>query len=177
MEFQLLAGLVGQRQDMGGPLGGATGLCHDILNIALAETVNVRARRSCGKVIVPWLRFPGRGSPNSASDKVFSQDTGPLFRVFPEDADRIASNQMLLNFGRTKSPGRSGHDIRDTLATVVGKTRRNASVESIFTCVAPASALYDTRVGSRNRRYVMRANSSTLTLRLEWQSSLATLPF
>ena len=80
-EFQLLAGLVGQRQDVGGALGGATGLCHDILDIALAETVNVRARRSCGQVIVPWLRFPGRGSPNSASDKVFAQDTTSLFRV------------------------------------------------------------------------------------------------
>ena len=84
MEFRLLAGLVGQRQDMGGPLGGATGLSHDILNIALAETVNVHARRSCGKVIVPWLRLPGRGPPNSASDKVFAHDTGRLFRVFPE---------------------------------------------------------------------------------------------
>ena len=27
-------------------------------------------------------------------------------------AMRIASNQMLLNFGRTRSPGRSGHEIR-----------------------------------------------------------------
>ena len=83
-ELQLLAGLVGQRQDV----GGATGLCHDILDIALSETVNVRARRSCGKVIVPWLRLPGRGSPNSASDKVFAQDTGRLFRVFAENTDR-----------------------------------------------------------------------------------------
>ena len=91
---------MGQHQDV----GGATGLYHDILNIALAETVNVRARRSCGKVIVPWLRFPGRGSPNSTSDKVFAQDTGPLFRAFPEDADRIASNQLLLNFGHIRSP-------------------------------------------------------------------------
>ena len=82
-------GLVGQRQDV----GGSTGLSHDILNIARAETVNVRPRRSCGKVIVPWLRLPGRGSPNSASDKVFAQDTGRLFRVFPENADR---RQLVL---------------------------------------------------------------------------------
>ena len=74
---KLLAGLVlASTRTVGGALGGATGLCHDILDIALAETVNVRARRSCGKVIVPWLRLQGRGSPNSASDKVFSQDTG-----------------------------------------------------------------------------------------------------
>ena len=83
-ELRLLAGLVGQHQDVGGALGGATGLFHDILDIALAKTINVRARRSCGKVIVPWLRLPGRGSPNSASDKVFAQDTGRLFRVFTE---------------------------------------------------------------------------------------------
>ena len=31
--------------------------------------------------------------------------------------------------------------------------------------------------GSHNNCYVMRANSSALTLRLVWQSSLATLPF
>ena len=31
--------------------------------------------------------------------------------------------------------------------------------------------------GSHNMGYVMRANSSALTLRLVWQSSLATLPF
>ena len=74
--LRLLAGLVGQHQDVGGALGGATGLFHDILDIALAETVNARARRSCGKVIVPWLRLPGRGSPNSASDKVFAQVSG-----------------------------------------------------------------------------------------------------
>ena len=40
------------------------------------------------------------------------------------------------------------------MTTVVGKTRRNASVESICTCVAPASALYDTHGGSHNSRYV-----------------------
>ena len=31
--------------------------------------------------------------------------------------------------------------------------------------------------GSHNMGYVMRSNSSALTLRLVWQSSLATLPF
>ena len=35
----------------------------------------------------------------------------------------------------------------------------------------------DTQFGSHNMGYVMRANSSALTLRLVWQSSLATLPF
>ena len=58
-ELRLPAGLVGQRQDVSGARGGVTGLFRDILDIALAETVKLRARRSCGKVIVPWLRLPG----------------------------------------------------------------------------------------------------------------------
>ena len=36
---------------------------------------------------------------------------------------------------------------------------------------------FDTLAGSPNSRYVMRRTSSALTLRLVWQSSLATLPF
>ena len=90
---KLLTGLVGQHQDAGSALAGVTGLFHDILDIALAETVDARARRSCGKVIVPWMRRPGRSSPNSASDKVFAQDTGRLFRVFAENSDR---RQLVL---------------------------------------------------------------------------------
>ena len=73
---KLLTGLVGQHQDAGSALAGVTGLFHDILDIALAETVDARARRSCGKVIIPWLRLLGQGSPNSTLDKVFARDTG-----------------------------------------------------------------------------------------------------
>ena len=45
--------------------------------------------------------------------------------------------------------------------------------------ILPSGILFliDTYPGSHNMGYVMRANSSALTLRLVWQSSLATLPF
>ena len=130
------AGLVGQHQDVSGALGGATGLFHDLLDIAPAETVNVRARRSSGKVIVPWLRLPGRGPPNSASDKVFAHDTGRLFRVFPEDADRrqlahcLKSNVTELRSHKVswQIQSRNGR----WLDTVVGRTRRNASVDLVW---------------------------------------------
>ena len=59
------------------------------------------------------------------------------------------------------------------MATVVGKTRRNASVESIFTCVAPASALYDTRRGSPNGRYVNRVMDALLKATQEIVSGVA----
>ena len=45
---------------------------------------------------------------------------------------RIASNQMLLNFGRTRSLGRSSHEIGDRLAIVVGRSRRNSSTNPIW---------------------------------------------
>ena len=54
--------------------------------------------------------------------------------------ERIASNQMLLNFGRTRSFGGSSHETRDTLDTVVGKTRYNASENPIGASVLPASS-------------------------------------
>ena len=52
--------------------------------------------------------------------------------------DRIASNQMLLNFGRTRYPGRSSHETGGSLATLVGKTRRNASANPICAFLMPA---------------------------------------
>ena len=39
---------------------------------------------------------------------------------------RIASNQMLLNFGRTRSPGKSSHKI-----AIAGHRRRNGSLQRI----------------------------------------------
>ena len=59
----------------------------------------------------------------------------------------IASNQMLLNFGRTKSPGGSSREMGE-LATVVGRTRCNASANLVWAFVMPAIRLIDTRLAS-----------------------------
>ena len=62
----------------------------------------------------------------------------------------IASNQMLLNFGRTKSPGGSSREMGE-LATVVGRTRCNASANLVWAFVMPAIRLIDTRLASHKR--------------------------
>ena len=67
---------------------------------------------------------------------------------------RIASNQMLLNFSPTRSPGRSSHEIGDSWSGLVGKTRRKASVELICRALRRRLLLIDTRLGSRNCHYV-----------------------
>ena len=67
------------------------------------------------------------------------------------------SNQMLLNFGRTKSPGRSSHEIREWLASVVGKTHRNASANLFWAFVMSALRLIDTCSGSPKGHYVKRS--------------------
>ena len=54
-------------------------------------------------------------------------------------ADALPQNQMLLNFGYTRSPGGSSHEIGE-LATVVGKTRRNISSNRIWVSILPASS-------------------------------------
>ena len=70
---------------------------------------------------------------------------------------RIASNQMLLNFGRTRSLGRFSHEIARWLASVVGKTRRNASANLFWAFVMSGILhLIDTRRGSPNCHYVNR---------------------
>ena len=53
---------------------------------------------------------------------------------------RIASNQMLLNSGCTRSPSGSSHEIGDRLAIVVGRSRRNASANPIGGSILPASS-------------------------------------
>ena len=71
---------------------------------------------------------------------------------------RIASNQMLLNFGLTRSAGRSS-DENEGAASLTSKTRRNASVD--LTCAVPHAGLLcliDTRCGSHRGHYV---NSQT----------------
>ena len=77
---------------------------------------------------------------------------------------RVASNQMLPNFGRARSPGGSNHETRDTLDTVVGKTRRNAEPDL---GIHPSGVLrlVDTKCRSPNIRYVMRSRP------LEWRSA------
>ena len=47
--------------------------------------------------------------------------------------------RWLLNFGRTRSPCGSRHEIGDILATVAGKPRRNASANPIWASFLPAS--------------------------------------
>ena len=65
----------------------------------------------------------------------------------------IASNQMLLNFGRTKSPGGSSREMGE-LATVVGRTRCNTSADPICAFLMPAIRLIDTRLASPRGHYV-----------------------
>ncbi len=54
----------------------------------------------------------------------------------------IASNQMLLNFGRTEFP--NGFQPRNwkCLASAVGNIRRNASANPIWAYILPASPPY-----------------------------------
>ena len=73
----------------------------------------------------------------------------------------IASNQMLLNFGRTKSPGGSSHEMGE-LATVVGRTHCNASANLVWAFVMPAIRLIDTRLASRRGHYVNRVADALL---------------
>ena len=74
----------------------------------------------------------------------------------------IASNQMLLNFGRKKSPGGSSREMGE-LATVVGRTRCNASANLVWAFVMPAIRLIDTRLASHRRslRKLFRAEILT----------------
>ena len=69
---------------------------------------------------------------------------------------------MLLNFGRTKSPGRSSHEIREWLASVVGKTHRNASANLFWAFDMSALRLIDTCSGSPNCHYVNRVADALL---------------
>ena len=71
---------------------------------------------------------------------------------------RIASNRMLPK-------------IRDAILCLNGMGGSALTANS-----AGCRDLICIHSGSPNSRYVMRANSSALTLRLVWQSSLATLP-
>ena len=66
----------------------------------------------------------------------------------------IASNQMLLNFSPTRSPGGSSHEIGDSWSGLVGKTRRKAPVELICRALRRRLLLIDTRRGSHNCHYV-----------------------
>ena len=61
---------------------------------------------------------------------------------------------MLLNFGRTKSPGRSSHEIRDSWPPSSEGTRCNASANPICAFLMPAIRLIDTRGGSHKGHYV-----------------------
>ena len=62
---------------------------------------------------------------------------------------------MPLNFGRTRPPGGSSHEIRE-LVSLVGKTRRNASVDLICALLMPAIRVIDTPSGSPKGHYVNR---------------------
>ena len=60
---------------------------------------------------------------------------------------------MLLNFGRTRSPGGSSHEMGEP-ATVVGRTPCNASANLVWAFIMPAIRLIDTRGGSHKGHYV-----------------------
>ena len=67
---------------------------------------------------------------------------------------RIASNQMLLNFDCTRSPGRSSHEIGDSWTP--SSERLAATHRWTWFVRTPDGALrlIDTLVGSPNNRYV-----------------------
>ena len=72
----------------------------------------------------------------------------------------IASNQMLLNFGRTRSPDGSSREMGE-LATVVGRTRCNTSANLVWAFAMPAIRLIDTRFASHRERYVIRSGQAS----------------
>ena len=85
---------------------------------------------------------------------------------------RIASNRVLLNFGRTRSPGGSSHEIGDSLDTAVGITGRNASANPISASARRRLRLIDTRLGSLNCHYVNRSVRGSRPP-AKWRISLA----
>ena len=70
----------------------------------------------------------------------------------PRQLYALPQIKILLNFGRTRSPGRSSHGIGE-LTSPASKTRRNASVDLICLC-AGVLCLIDTRLDSLNCHYV-----------------------
>ena len=60
---------------------------------------------------------------------------------------------MLLNSDRTRPPSGSSHEIRE-LVSLVGKTRRNASVDLICALLMQAIRVIDTRRASPKGHYV-----------------------
>ena len=74
-------------------------------------------------------------------DGVWEDEIGPLLRNDPTGklkAHCLKSNVTELR--SHKAPGGSSHETRDTLDTVVGKTRRNASENPIWASILPASS-------------------------------------
>ena len=65
----------------------------------------------------------------------------------------MASKQMLLNSDHTRPPGGSSHENRE-LVSLVGKTRRNASVDLICALLMPAIRVIDTYSASHKGHYV-----------------------
>ena len=70
----------------------------------------------------------------------------------PRQLYALPQIKILLNFGRTRSPGGSSHGIGE-LTSPASKTRRNASVDLICLC-AGVLCLIDTRLDSLNCHYV-----------------------
>ena len=63
----------------------------------------------------------------------------------------IASNQMLLNFGRAKSPGKSGHEIGDGSPAPSGRSAATLGEPDLGTYVP---RLIDTADGTHKSSYV-----------------------
>ena len=82
---------------------------------------------------------------------------------------------MLPTFARIKPRDGSSHE----MGVAPPSSERLAATHRRTQLGYPSfrrTLLIDTRRASPNGRYVMRANSSALTLRSVWQSSLTTLP-
>ena len=82
--------------------------------------------------IEPLLRDDAAGKLKATTIIEWSDEQHPgRFRAFQLRTLRIASDQILLNFGRTRSPGGSSHEIREVLANVVREACCNAFVDMI----------------------------------------------
>ena len=105
--------------------------------------MSVRSARKWGSGPLPSATKPEhwwRTRPDPF-DGVWEDEIEPLLRNDPAGKlKRITSNQMLPICTRVKPPDAPNRGIRAWLATVVEKTRRNASANPILASILPASS-------------------------------------
>ena len=115
-------------------------------------------------------RYPEWINRNCASREPWERQAGPE-QLTGELTPRCASPPRWPAVP-AQGPSPTASTMGAAKAAAVGWKFQTASRSRPF-----AGGEVGSRPGSHNMGYVMRANSSALTLRLVWQSSLATVPF